>query len=248
VWDGPLSRVDTSAAPAFERRDTEVAGDASVRPTDEHYRGYAALVQAIADDGFGEGPFAVYDPMMSAVLARAEDDLQWLCEQCAVPSNAAERGAALRRALCERLFDDTRGRFRYVDARAELDIDVDVIGGYLPLWCGLPPAIAGALRRGLQERFAARWPLPSTSPLDPAFEARRYWRGPSWINTNWMLADALRSATPDSGAMGADLRQRTLTLLEQRGFHEYYDPNSGEGLGGEHFTWSAALALDLLRR
>ena len=41
---------------------------------------------------------------------------------------------------------------------------------------------------------------------------------------------------------------RTLELVARNGMHEYFDPNTGEGLGADQFTWTAALSLDLLRR
>ena len=37
-----------------------------------------------------------------------------------------------------------------------------------------------------------RWPLlPSTSPAEPAFEPRNYWRGPIWPVINWLLWHSL---------------------------------------------------------
>lgn len=65
-----------------------------------------------------------------------------------------------------------------------------------------------------------------------------YWRGPTWVNTNWLLTDAL----------GDDLVARTLELSAREGFREYYDPHTGDGLGATGFTWSAALVLDWLSR
>jgi hypothetical protein len=44
------------------------------------------------------------------------------------------------------------------------------------------------------------------------------------------------------------LRTRTLGLVEQGGFREYFNPLTGEGLGAHGFSWSAALTLDLLHR
>jgi hypothetical protein len=35
-------------------------------------------------------------------------------------------------------------------------------------------------------------------------------------------------------------------MLRENGIWEYYDPQTGEGLGSPDFSWSAALALDLL--
>ena len=41
------------------------------------------------------------------------------------------------------------------------------------------------------------------------------------------------------------LRAETRVLVEQ-GFTEYYDPRDGTGIGGQGFSWSAALTLDWL--
>ena len=237
MWDGPLSRVDVSDPPAFERRDTAVVGDASMRPTDAEYLRYACLVKAIARDGFGPGPFAVYDPMITALLSRAERDLGWLAERCgrrALAERAQGRAEAMRRALVDHLYAPDLGRFIYEDARARERIACDVVGSYLPLVVELDESLAAGLVRGLAERFAASWPLPSTSPLDPAFDPRRYWRGPVWVNVNWLLADRVDG-----------LARSTVELVRARGFHEYFHPETGEGLGGESFAWTAALALDL---
>ena len=46
--------------------------------------------------------------------------------------------------------------------------------------------------------------------------------------------------------MAAKLRRLTLRLVETSGFAEYYHPQTGEPLGSDDFSWSAALALDLL--
>lgn len=240
AWDGPVSRVDVSRPPAFERRDEKVVGDASMRPTDEQYLRYACLVKQIAADGFGPGPFAVYDPMFSAILARGEDDLAWLAAEVglgAIAAAARERAARVRAGLMEHLWDETLGRFVYYDANAREVIAPDVVGSYVPLWCGMEEAVAGRLRKGLAERFASRWRLPSTSPSDAAFDGRRYWRGPVWVNVNWLLSESIEG-----------LAEHTLELIERSGVWEYYEPTTGEGLGGERFTWTAALALDLLER
>jgi hypothetical protein len=40
----------------------------------------------------------------------------------------------------------------------------------------------------------------------------------------------------------------SLSLIEASGFAEYYDPLTGEGCGGETFTWTAAMVIDFLTR
>ena len=46
--------------------------------------------------------------------------------------------------------------------------------------------------------------------------------------------------------LAATLKEHSLALLE-RGFYEYYDPRDGTPAGASGFSWSAALALELLR-
>jgi hypothetical protein len=37
-----------------------------------------------------------------------------------------------------------------------------------------------------------------------------------------------------------------LALIERAGCYEYFDPSTGTGIGSPTFSWTAALALDLL--
>ena len=84
-------------------------------------------------------------------------------------------------------------------------------------------------------------------PVDaPEFDPGRYWRGPTWVNTNWLVIEGLRACGEDSAA--ADLRARTLEVVDRSGFAEYFSALTGEGHGAAEFSWTAALVLDLLAR
>src|SRR5918996_444969 len=88
---------------------------------------------------------------------------------------------------------------------------------------------------------AVRFPVPSTDPASPLFEPRRYWRGPVWLIVNWMIADGL--GTCGRADLADRLREDSLALVRRHGFFEYFDPLTGEGLGGANFTWTAAVPL-----
>jgi glycogen debranching enzyme len=45
----------------------------------------------------------------------------------------------------------------------------------------------------------------------------------------------------------AALTESTLELLERSGCYEYFDPLDGEPLGSPNFSWTAALAIDLIK-
>src|SRR5699024_1703315 len=92
---------------------------------------------------------------------------------------------------------------------------------------------------------ALRWPLPpSTSPDDPGFLARCYWRGPVWPVMNWLLWRAWSRAGEEE--IADILRAVSLEQIEAIGFAEYADPFTGEALGSADQAWTAAVVLDWL--
>ena len=82
----------------------------------------------------------------------------------------------------------------------------------------------------------------SVKPNHNTFEEKRYWRGPVWINSNWIIYQGLKDKDKDFAKV---LKNKTLELLEKKKFHEYYNHINGETLGANNFSWSAALYLDL---
>ena len=89
-------------------------------------------------------------------------------------------------------------------------------------------------------------PVPSVAMTEPNFRPNErflIWRGPTWININWMLVHGLRKHGFNDEA--GDLARRTIELTLQSGFREFYNPHTGEGYGAKNFGWST-LVLDLL--
>jgi hypothetical protein len=56
-----------------------------------------------------------------------------------------------------------------------------------------------------------------------------------------MFAEGLWEAGERS--LAGDLRAATVALIQNGGFCEYFDPLTGEGIGGATFSWTAAIAL-----
>ncbi len=88
--------------------------------------------------------------------------------------------------------------------------------------------------------------IPSTSLDSPYFAHITYWRGPIWINTNWILYQGLRTYKYDEKAQ--NLRKAMLDLISDNGFYEYFDPHNGAGHGSNEFSWTASLTIDLLHK
>jgi glycogen debranching enzyme len=86
--------------------------------------------------------------------------------------------------------------------------------------------------------------LPSYDHKDEDFNPRQYWRGPVWINTDWLLYRGCR-ATGHHEVAG-ELRKAIANLVGTHGFREYYDPHAEAAYGADSFSWTAALAMDVL--
>jgi hypothetical protein len=170
---------------------------------------------------------------------------------------AADAGHYLRRDLVERfrsteraletLWDETAQQYFSRDAVSGELIREPTIATFLPLWSGTLPAPRAATLIGRLRDTAQYWPtfpVPSV-PLDAArFQEAGYWKGPTWVNTNWILVEGLRA----HGELGlaASLCRRTVELVDAGGCFEYFSPITGAGHGAADFSWTAALTLDLL--
>ncbi len=137
------------------------------------------------------------------------------------------------------------------DLRAAEPLPARTVGGFAPLIAGSgnPDHLEALLRILDSTTFAGdpelRLPLPpSTSPEDPEFDPRRYWRGPVWPVFNWLLWTALIRAGEQERA--ERLRLTSLEQVALGGFGEYFEPFTGELLGSDDQSWTAAVTLDWL--
>jgi neutral trehalase len=88
--------------------------------------------------------------------------------------------------------------------------------------------------------------IPSIDINEPYFHKINYWRGPIWINTNWMIWQSLLKYGYREAA--EDIRSGIFDLVKNHGFREYYNPYTGDGLGGKNFSWTASLVMDMIKR
>jgi hypothetical protein len=258
AWDAAMSQVpaDLDLLRRYHRRDLDVA-DASHRPTNTDYARYVHLVVAYKESGYSDlelakrHDFVVECPGFNAILGAAETALAKIAEVVgADPAVHEERARAITAAVVDRLWDEGTRTFRARDVRTGTLSPAHCVTGLLPLILpGLPSEYAKAI---LDEARSARFglpedttlPVPSYDRTAADFDPVRYWRGPIWININWLL----RRGLDQHGFTGEaeDLRTSMLRLVEASGHYEYFHPDTGAGVGAGQFSWTAALTLDLL--
>jgi hypothetical protein len=258
VWDRDLAdlRIPAGVVPPYARRDLQHA-DASDRPTDDVYDAFVYLAIRYRDSGYDDHrllesvPFAIAGPLFCAIYlwsTRALADIAEIIGADPVPHReAADRiQAAMRREL----WDPEARRFYPRDVLAGHREPEETIVSFAPLLDEDLPAdqlsaVLDDLRSACFHPVAGpHFVVPTYSLGSPAFDRRRYWRGPVWINTNWLLWRGLMQHGRRSEA--EEIARSSLALVAQSGFREYFDPMDGTGYGSADFAWTAALLLDLV--
>ena len=249
AWRPVLERFDPGTVD-YERADRKSAELADQRPTDWDYDRYVALLRQGRDAGWDEAvlrercPFRVEDVLTNSVYVRACGDLAALFESSGDDDAAATwraRADETRQVMRDRLWSADLGLFVPYDRVADRQLPVPTVAGLLPMLGGVPTAAQfDRLRSTLEVEFLS-FEYAAPSYVGDDIEPDRYWRGPVWMNTNWLLERGLRRY----GAAAADrIRDDSLALLEHEGFREYFNPRTGAGRGSDDFAWSAALYLD----
>jgi glycogen debranching enzyme len=224
-----------------------------------HYRpGYFWLVERSRRLGYDSRAIIeryeehVEDVLVNVLYALSLRSLSRLIGEDEAGKYAARADRA-ETALLEQCWDERRGLFFDLAGRDHLPIEVSTWSSLTPLALpGLPDEVG---RRLVEEhlldprRYRAAFGIPSVSMEEPSFRSGfhlfRCWRGPSWVNTAWLLTPAMRRLGYESEAdrvVGS-----LLGASERHGFREYYNPLTGKGLAARDFGWSTLL-VDLLAK
>jgi hypothetical protein len=260
MWDSIMERLQLrpDEIPTYHRVDTLIEGSEEDRPTTAAYDRFAYLVQFFAERGYDEAkireegcPFLVQDVLFNTLLCQAERDLaevaRILREDPAPHEARAEQSA---QAMNQKLWDEKHSIYLDFDLAVGQPLYVYVAPNFVPLYGGIPEKdqasriLDALVNTGFSLSNKNIDPVPSYDPYGYGFSPVQYWRGPVWININWLLMRGLERYGFDEQA--TRLKQSIVDLVENGGFYEYFDPKSGKGRGSVFFSWTAALLLDVL--
>ncbi len=263
VWD----EIWTTMNPPeyhFERRDTSHV-DPEQRPTKREYDHYLHLIEIAKKYSYNDSkiamhsPFLVQDPLFNAMLIKSNESLINLY---LLLGNNLEKINRLKKwqekailRMNEKLFDSELNAYIHYDLRNDKAIKLISSSSFTPLFAGVPSKeTAEKLVDTLVTKFGGEghYLCASFNPTSDHFRPKKYWRGPVWINLNWILYNGLlRNNFMD---LAKKVKNDSIELISENGFYEYFDcrkdvVKSGNGAyGGNNFSWSAALIIDILNR
>lgn len=264
AWQDALESMDISKddLPQYQRVDANKVQHSAERPTNFFYDRAVHLINIFYDNSydeeaiFAETPFAIQDVLFNSILARAGEALAEIAQilnysedekmHLATSSRTAE-------AISSKLYDSKDGFFYDYDLISKKSIPVKISGGFVSLYGAaiskqqMRQTVDLLLSDGFIGEDMSSWTIPSVSMDHPSYSNLSYWRGPVWLNINYLVRDGLLrngKHDPRARSLASYLKERSLELLRTHGFYEYFSPIDGSPHGGHAFSWSAALAMD----
>jgi len=263
IWDDIW---DTMNPPeyTFERRDTTHV-DATQRPSKREYDHYLYIIDIAKEHNYSDAkiaelsPFLVQDPLFNAMLIKSNESLIALYKliggnegKVAQLQKWQDKSKA---TFNKKLYDEELGVYVHYDLRNEKPLRYISSSSFSPLYANIPSEDkAASLVKVMMEKFGNehQYLCASFDPTSERFNPKKYWRGPVWVNLNWMLFNGLKQYGFDD--IAERVKQDTIEILDKNGFYEYFDSRKDmhkdgkAGYGGNNFSWSAALLIDLLKR
>jgi hypothetical protein len=212
--------------------------------------------------GIDNLPRAVGKPQVDATawMAFFARDMARIASELRDPATAerywVDRGL-IQDAINASLWDEQTGFYYDMNARGQLMRQksyrgtVALIAGVVP-----PerlPLVLDALRDERQlmapggiRSLSAQSAMYTPGLADPGVNTN--WRGPVWLPINYLLVGALAEVDP---GLASDLRDRLIAMVERDWqitgrFHEFFDADTGEGLGSDARAGWTALVANLI--
>lgn len=269
VWDLALSKIKIQHILKFERLDViAVAGAKETIPTDHIYNKFIYLIELMKQynydeqDMYDEFPFKIKPVGFNCILYVANLYMLKIASILGEETKEINQWIARTRNSFRKYFLPTEVRkmgtseealFFSYDLISENWIRKKTISCILPIYTGL--LSKQEVNKLVQWVTHSHWcaeegtchvpVLPSVDLKETYFSPLRYWRGPLWVNVNWMIRLGLLKYGYKQ--LAGQIKSGILELVANHGFREYYNPLTGEGLGGKSFSWTAALIIDMIK-
>lgn len=257
LWDEPLAPIEgTSPWSGRMRQRYDELAEQGNRPKRSYIEKYSFLVEQLFETDYNwqriaeTHPFQIQDVLFNTVLCRAEQDLSTIAEAIGEDPNEHHRNAErIADAMNRILWDDDTGMYLSRDRIRKRLIHRDTIFSYMPLYAGICDT---ARSKRLMDNLRTHCfcvadheciGIPTYDMCQIDYQGEFYWRGPVWFNMCWYMVHAFRDMGKEE--LADWLTDSLLRLVADNGFYEYYEPESGRGLGADSFSWTAALFIDL---
>ena len=171
-----------------------------------------------------------------------------------------EHADALIKLINEVFWDEQQGMYFDRNEKTGQRVYVKSATNFMPLFAGA--ATPARAERMINEHmlnpdeFWLAYPVASYAKTEPDYYQGAHfdrgthkecnWRGPSWLPTNYMIFQGLRSYGYNDIARDLATRCFNMAVVKNPVLREYYNAETGEGLGKDRFWGFTALYYGML--
>lgn len=193
--------------------------------------------------------FAVIDVSFNCIYL---DGLQAMSEIAALLGKSLTKKQLYRRIsrvkkeIRKKLSNDSI-HFYSVDVRTKRQIQTLDWTIFMPLFAGLVDSEGAEIlveKLFDKKQFWSEYGVRTLPLTDAAYQPDTgFWRGPVWFAPHYFIYKGLLRYGYTAEA--ARVKNKTKLLLENDGWREHYNGDTGKGFGAHHFTWGGLyLAMD----
>ena len=254
-WDIGLKNIKIPKnLKKYKRKDLSYVNDTE-RPSNDHYDRFMSILQFGRNCNWdklkmhNEGPFLAIDPGVNFIFLRANRDLLLLANHLGYSKNIDEikNWIKILEEGCQKMWNKNVNAFTAYDRRCNTFCNAISNASFLCFYADVGSKVQKQFMIDHCKRILkiCNFGMPSLDPSHKSFESKRYWRGPVWSVMNYMIYEGLENE--NEFKLAEKIKNDTINLVENNGMAEYFDPQSGDGLGGKDFSWTAAVHLELLK-
>lgn len=165
-----------------------------------------------------------------------------------------KRGDAVAKLMNEILWDEKEGMYFDRNEKTGKRVYVKSATNFMALFAGVPTPERA--KRTVHERllnadeFWLTYPVASYAKTEPDYYQGSHhecnWRGPTWAPTNYMIFQGLQDYGFHTEARELARRLFNMAVVKNPVLREYYNAESGDGLGQTHFWGFTALYYGML--
>jgi putative isomerase len=209
------------------------------------------------------GAFEVEGADLAAYLSRELQALAVIADHLGEKADAQmyrDRAAKLNQLINDVLWDDKQGLYFDRNEKKNAQVPVKSATNFMPLFCGAPTAAQVQRMVGEhltnEKTFWLAYPVASYAKTEPDYyqgSARLAsgatecnWRGSTWAPTNYMIFQGLMHYGQIDTARELAFRLFDMAVNKNPVLREYYNAETGEGLGQTSFWGFTALYYVML--